>query len=378
MRSLKNPRLALNGRLRASVKNEGLASTILRLGKNAPESLAIQSGEIDAIIDPHNGHVILLPEAQAALVEGKARFRSLVELSTDGYWEQDEQYRFVSHTGAAIGNTQAGTGILGKTLWELSFDDGQQIDWPTYRTQLAWRAIFRDLELRCLDQHGELRIISISGEPLFAVDGGFKGYRGITRDVTDRVLLQSAAPVFEPFASTILDSLAAQVCVLDADGTIVKANVAWRALAAAHRGDGADVSEGSNYLSLCDQLVGNEHVDAIAMAAGVRRVIAGERELFRYEYFCGAREPRYVVASVTRLRNDEKARAIVSYEDITQIKQSEQLLRLECVVARCLADADSTTAALPALIQAVCKTLRWDCGQYFRSDSESELLHLEH
>jgi PAS domain S-box-containing protein len=45
---------------------------ILRLVKGGPERLAIEAGQIDAIIDPESGNAILLPDAQRALIERKA------------------------------------------------------------------------------------------------------------------------------------------------------------------------------------------------------------------------------------------------------------------------------------------------------------------
>jgi PAS domain S-box-containing protein len=356
----------------------GFETKILRLVKGKCERRAIKSGEIDAIMDPASGRAILLPDAQAALLERKERFRSLMELASDGYWEQDEHYRFVAHTGAAIGNERAGdAGILGKTLWDLAFDNGNDIDWQTHRTQLEWRAIFRDLELSYVNQAGERRTISVSGEPVYDRQGQFKGYRGITRDITARQQAQTATPESERFARATLDALAAQVCVLDAGGVIITANTAWRAFAASQR-IGAEVSEGSNYLAVCGQIAGSERLDASAMVAGICQVIAGERELFRYEYFCDAPSgPRWFMASVTCLRGSVEARAIVSYEDITEIKHAEKLQRLECTVARCLTDADNTSLALQAVIRAVCETQHWDCGRYFRLDPASGVLCLD-
>jgi len=265
----------------------GFEAKILSLVKGARERRAIKSGEVDAILDPASGRAILLPDAQAAMLERKARFRSLVELASDGHWEQNDHYRFVAHSGVAIGSERTGdAGILGKTLWDLPFDNSSEIDWQTHRTQLEWRAIFRDLEFRCMDLAGKLRIISLSGEPIYDRQGQFKGYRGITRDITARRLAETAAPESDRFARAILDALVTQACVLDAAGTIITANTSWRVFAASQRGIGADVSAGGNYLAVCDQLTGNERVDASAIAAGIRQVIAGERKLFRYEYFC--------------------------------------------------------------------------------------------
>src|ERR1700736_6766946 len=50
----------------------GFKRAILRLVKGGAERLAIETGQIDAIIDPASGNAILLPEAQWALNERKA------------------------------------------------------------------------------------------------------------------------------------------------------------------------------------------------------------------------------------------------------------------------------------------------------------------
>jgi PAS domain S-box-containing protein len=348
---------------------------VLRLRRGAPEARAIRAGEVDAILDPASGRAILMPEAQAVIIERKIGFRSLVDLASDGYWEQDEDYRFVLHTGATIGNERTGgAGIIGKTLWELSFDNGSEIDWQTHRTQLEWRAIFRDLELSCVDSAGRLRRITLSGEPMLDADARFKGYHGITRDITEQESATTAAPGSDGFAHAMLDALTTQICALDEAGTIIAANRAWRAFAATD-GNGSGLAENDNYLAACAGTVGNERVDAVAMAAGVRQVIAGEREAFRYELLCGVPPAaRWFMVTVTRLRGAATARAAVSYEDITEIKHAERLQKLECTVARCLAVDDDTSASVQAVIRAVCAAQGWDCGRHFRLDSAAGVL----
>jgi PAS domain-containing protein len=356
--------------------SDAFEDNVLRLIKRAPERRAIRAGEVDAILDPITGRAILMPAAQAALIERKARFRSLVDLTSDGYWEQDPEHRFVVQTGASIGNERSGDGaILGKTLWELSFDNGGEIDWQTHRTQLEWRAIFRDLELRYLDHSGRARKVSISGEPTFDAAGEFTGYRGITRDITDREPASPAAADSERFARATLDALATQVCVLDAQGSIIAANAAWRTFAVAFGGIGPPIAEGDNYLAACASTEGAECVDAAAMAAGVRQVIAGERDAFSYERRCGVPPAAcWIAATVTRLRGAGVARAVVAYQDITASKRAVQLQQLECAVARCLAVGDDTAAAVRDVIRAVCATQDWDCGRLFRLDSAAGLL----
>jgi PAS domain S-box-containing protein len=348
----------------------------LRAVKGGPERLAIEAGEIDAIIDPGSGNAILLPAAQRALIERKAGFRSLVGLAFDWYWELDERYRFVSHRGASDdADGFAEEGMIGKTLWDLSIDNMSDADWRTHRQQLEWRVIFKDLEIRQVYRSGEVRYLSTSGEPIFDDRDQFKGYRGITRDITER--RQAEALTREPhrFDRAVLDALEAPIAVLDKTGAVLTANQAWRALATGHSGVGTGVAVGSNYLAAWDGACGEEQLDGKAIAAGIRQVIAGERALFRYDYACNSPTDRcWFALGVTRIAGETQARAVVSYEDITERKRGELLLGLELTVARCLADADTVTVALQSVIRAVCETQGWDCGRYFSMDQSASVL----
>ena len=164
----------------------GLEGRILRLVKSAPELRAIESGQVDAVIDPATGKAFLLPAAQQALREEQARSRSLLALSADWIWQMDESYRFISHASTAARDTAPyAEQIIGKRLWELAFDM-EEADWQVHRRLLDWRTTFHDLELRCRDDAGEVRYVSFSGEPIFDRGDRFTGYRGITRDITER------------------------------------------------------------------------------------------------------------------------------------------------------------------------------------------------
>ena len=164
----------------------GFERRILRLVKGAPELAAIESGQVDAVIDPASGKAFLLPDAQHALREEQARNRGLFALSVDWIWQLDERYRFISHSSTAAGNAAPyDDGIIGRRLWELRFDM-EEADWKVHRRLLEWRTTFRDLELRCTDRAGEARYVSFSGEPIFGREGKFTGYRGITRDIAER------------------------------------------------------------------------------------------------------------------------------------------------------------------------------------------------
>jgi diguanylate cyclase (GGDEF)-like protein/PAS domain S-box-containing protein len=55
-------------------------------------------------------------------------------------------------------------------------------------------------------------------------------------------------------------------------------------------------------------------------------------------------------------------------------RREEELRVLEHAVSRSLADADSASAGLKAVIRTVCESESWDCGRYFRVDEEAGVL----
>jgi PAS domain S-box-containing protein len=359
-----------------TIAERGFKRAILRLVKGGPERLAIEAGQIDAIIDPASGNAILLPDAQRAIIERKAGFRSLIGVAFDWYWEQDECYRFVSHRGAADDDDGfAKEGIIGKALWDLSIEGVSEADWQTHRNQLEWRVIFRDFEIKRVDRAGKDRYLSLSGEPIFDDRNQFKGYRGITRDITERKQAEAMTQVPDRFAGSILDALVTPIAVLDQHGVVLSANQAWRTFAATHSGAGVGVAAGANYLVACDHAGGTRQVDGMAIAAGIRQIIDGRRTLFRYDFACDspAGESHFAL-NVTGIGGIGRAQAVVSCEDITDRKRGELLLGLEFTVARCIANASTVAVALQSVIRAMCETQGWDCGRYFSLDQAAGVL----
>ncbi len=138
------------------------------------------------------GQVVRLATIQArtfrALRESEARFRSLTELSSDWYWEQDELLRFVNTTGV----TERRGGItpgahIGKCRWELPGTEIVNQTWDEHRAVLAAHKPFRDLLLRRTDANGEVHFVAVAGKAIADAQGIFHGYQGVASDVTFRV-----------------------------------------------------------------------------------------------------------------------------------------------------------------------------------------------
>jgi diguanylate cyclase (GGDEF)-like protein/PAS domain S-box-containing protein len=126
-------------------------------------------------------------KAERGLRESETRFRGITELSTDVYWEQDDQYRFTRVTGtnpALQGDTRAG--MIGKRRWDRHYFSMTDADWAAHRAELDARRPFRDLELGRVSPGGEKVWVSVSGEPVFDDAGAFRGYHGVGKDITAR------------------------------------------------------------------------------------------------------------------------------------------------------------------------------------------------
>ena len=125
--------------------------------------------------------------SQIHLIQREERYRNLIELSADWAWEQDDQYRTIYIDG----RMEEKCGVspdsrLGKRHWDFPSPNLSEEDWAHHQAQLARREPFRDLELRMPDTRDGQRWVSVSGQPVFDIDGNFRGYRGIGRDITAR------------------------------------------------------------------------------------------------------------------------------------------------------------------------------------------------
>jgi PAS domain S-box-containing protein len=125
--------------------------------------------------------------AEQALYDSESRFRSLTALSSDWYWEQDEQFRFtVVSRGIEDNIGVPASAFIGKTRWDTPALGVSEEAMAAHRARLEAHQPFEEFEYGRLDPEGRLHYISVNGEPTLDERGRFHGYRGIGRDVTAR------------------------------------------------------------------------------------------------------------------------------------------------------------------------------------------------
>ena len=167
----------------------------------------------------------LAREMTRDLRESEARFRALTELSSDWYWEQDENYRFTAQSGGGLGWSKAAiVKTLGKTRWELPVVGMTDGDWTAHRAVLDARQPYRNFVFKRYGDASDVRYISVSGEPVFDDQGVFKGYRGIGSDITDRVRRDDALLESEARFRNAFDSAAIGMAIVSLEGRLQQVN----------------------------------------------------------------------------------------------------------------------------------------------------------
>ena len=122
-------------------------------------------------------------ERTAELRESEARYRSLTELASDWYWEQDENGTFSKVSGPVLE-------MLGIRVDGLAGDTGgiQVAGWneaerDSLQTRIAARQPFLDFPFSRINADGSKQKFRVSGEPMFNQASRFIGYRGIGVEV---------------------------------------------------------------------------------------------------------------------------------------------------------------------------------------------------
>ncbi len=135
----------------------------------------------------HIGQLMARREAESAMRESEERFRSLTQLSSDWYWEQDAELRFTDISG----NYAEAVGIsvdtfLGKHRWDSPMIGLSDAQLEAHKAACEAHEPFHDLEFARRGSDGKIRYVSVSGQPVYDDDGDFAGYRGVGKDITRR------------------------------------------------------------------------------------------------------------------------------------------------------------------------------------------------
>lgn len=180
-----------------------------------------------------------------------------------------------------------------------------------------------------ISRQGGERPIRDSAAPIRDSAGRIIGVVLVFRDASKENELERVLRDSEALNRAVINSMPANVAVVDRQGTIIAINDGWERFA---RENGADVSLsgvgiGMNYLEVCQKAVPNLGAEAHQILTGLRGVLDHSAQSFSHEYTCHSpKEKRWFTMHVSPLSRPEGG-AVISQINITASKQTEAEVR---------------------------------------------------
>ncbi|MBV5298174.1 MAG: PAS domain S-box protein, partial [Rhodoferax sp.] len=269
--------------------------------------------------------------AEKALQESESRFRSLMEnipgVAVQGY-ALDGTVSFWNPASERLYGYSA-TEALGANLLDLIIPHDMHGNVRMAMQQMAaTRQAIPAGELMLKTKAGTL-VPVFSSHALVQPVGRAPELFCLDIDLSERNRAQTALRQSEAFKNTILNSVAAEIVVIDSNGVILATNQRWRQLALENGpepGQAAPHTEiGSNYLAVC---AAGTDATAHQTYHGILAVLQGRLPSFRLEYPCHSPgRQRWFNMVVMPLGEASPTGASITHTDITPIRQAAEQLR---------------------------------------------------
>ena len=153
------------------------------------------------------------------LQSSEERYRNLVESTNDWVWETDENH-VITYSCPKVKDILGyePCEIMGKTLFELMLAEEAGGISVILDNFASFRQPFTFIDNINLHKAGHQVTLESGGVPILDKDGEFRGYRGISRDISERKLVEDALRESEATLRGFFNSNAIQMSVIELDG----------------------------------------------------------------------------------------------------------------------------------------------------------------
>jgi diguanylate cyclase (GGDEF)-like protein/PAS domain S-box-containing protein len=277
---------------------------------------------LDVLMNLHTGVVVHAPDT--SIIFSNHRASELLGLSEDqmlGKRAIDPNWCFIDNEGNRLAPERYPVSLVLSTLTPLR-ESVLGILAPD-RADIVW--------------------VIVSAFPDFSSSGQLLRVVVNFHDISQRKKMEAELEKSRAFAHSILDGIAANVCVLDEEGKIVAVNQAWKDFYVENGGDETHRHEGDSYLKACTNAIQNlspELQSASQFYVGFRELIEGKRDRFELEYPCHSpKEQRWFFVRVAAMRNISPRRIVVTHVDISAQKRTQEHLQQSLLFSKRMIDA---------------------------------------
>jgi diguanylate cyclase (GGDEF)-like protein/PAS domain S-box-containing protein len=186
----------------------------------------------------------------------------------------------------------------------------------------------RNVEASAVRPDGTEVAILVNVIPVLRAGGRIQSALASLMDVTEQQRLLEAVRNSEELARSALDSLQAQLALLDEQGNVVAVNQAWREFARENGAKDDQAYVSWNYLEVCGRAASEGVAGARAAMLAFDDILSGRSDSVDFEYLCPAGdEVRHFQARFSRFAGGDRARVLVVHEDVTERKRADARLK---------------------------------------------------
>jgi PAS domain S-box-containing protein len=129
--------------------------------------------------------------AEEALRESQKKFQALAETTNDFVWEMnaDGVYNYCSPQINGLWGYKP-EDMIGRTPFDIMIPEDRELALKMFRALSKPPNSFKGIVTSSLDNTGRIVVLETSGAPFLDIDGRLLGFRGISRDVTERKLAE--------------------------------------------------------------------------------------------------------------------------------------------------------------------------------------------
>ncbi|WEF35298.1 bifunctional diguanylate cyclase/phosphodiesterase [Pseudoduganella chitinolytica] len=168
-----------------------LMQTLSQRSRRVQWLVDARTADLQVTNEKLNADVAARKRTERALQESEHRFKRLLALSSDWYWEQDVNFCFTSITNGFFEKGRLDKAeYIGYPRWHQHPEMLETAWGRAHLARLEARLPFSDLEYPITGKDGITRWFTTNGEPVYDAHGEFRGYRGTGSEITERKLAE--------------------------------------------------------------------------------------------------------------------------------------------------------------------------------------------
>jgi PAS domain S-box-containing protein len=264
--------------------------------------------------------------AELELKESEERYRNIYENATIGIYRTTPDGEILMANPSLVKMLGFSTfeELQQQKINEVNF--GQSYSRNDFLNRIESEGVVKGFESAWKLHNGQTIYVVESARVVYGRNREVLYYEGVVEDITERKTAEESIRESQQMAQATLDSISANICVIDDSGCILSVNKSWIEFASNNAENWNNFGVGSNYFAACKNATEPDKDAATQFLWGIHLVLRGDTESFEMEYECHSpTEKRWFVARVTQFNSgaSKHKRVVVAHENITQQKKAE-------------------------------------------------------